>query len=64
MLTQEQSVEIKVMARQGHSIKAIARELGLSRNTIRKYLRGKATFTLYQAPHGRHHPPGHRQNAS
>lgn len=39
MLTQEQSVEIKVLARQGHGIKAIARELGLSRNTVRKYFR-------------------------
>src|SRR5690606_11115771 len=48
MLTQEQSVEIRVMARQGHSIKAIARELGLSRNTIRKYLRDRASFPKYQ----------------
>ncbi|SOQ16341.1 ISPsy4, transposase [Pseudomonas syringae pv. persicae] len=39
MLTQEQSVEIKVLARQGHGIKFIARELGISRNTVRKYLR-------------------------
>lgn len=39
MLTQEQSVEIRVLARQGHGIKTIARELGLSRNTVRKYLR-------------------------
>lgn len=40
-------MEIRVMARQGHSIKAIARELGLSRNTVRKYLRGKATLPKY-----------------
>lgn len=31
------------MARQGHGIKAIARELGVSRNTVRRYLRGEAT---------------------
>lgn len=35
------------MARQGHSIKAIARELRLSRNTVRKYLCGKATLPKY-----------------
>ena len=39
MLGQEGYVEIQVMYRQGVSIKAISRELGLSRNTVRKYLR-------------------------
>lgn len=32
-------MEIQVMYRQGMSIKAIGRELGVSRNTVRKYLR-------------------------
>ena len=40
MLTQEQVVEIKVLERQGRSIPQIMRETGLSRNTVRKYLRG------------------------
>jgi transposase len=40
MLTQEQAVEIKVLERQGRSIAQIVRETGLSRNTVRKYLRG------------------------
>lgn len=35
----ETMVEIQVLARQGRSIKGIARELGVSRNTVRKYLR-------------------------
>ena len=35
----ETMVEIKVLARRGKSIKAIARELGVARNTVRKYLR-------------------------
>jgi transposase len=47
MLTQETSVEIRVLARQGHSIKSIARELGLSRNTVRKYLRGEVVRPKY-----------------
>ncbi|MGE0621626.1 MAG: IS21 family transposase [Pseudomonadales bacterium] len=37
----ETSVEISVLARQGKSIKGIARELGVSRNTVRKYLKRK-----------------------
>lgn len=39
MLTQEQAVEVRVMARQGKGIREIAREMGVSRNTIRRYLR-------------------------
>lgn len=39
MLGQEGYVDIHVMHRQGMSIKAIARELGVSRNTVRRYLR-------------------------
>ena len=42
MLTQEQAVEIKVLERQGRSIAQIMKETGLSRNTVRKYLRGTA----------------------
>jgi|SRR5690625_1483340 len=48
MLTQEQSVEIRVLARQGHGIKAIARELELSRNTVRKYLRSESPRPEYR----------------
>lgn len=39
MMTQEQAVEIRVLARQGQSKKAIARQLGVSINTVRRYLR-------------------------
>jgi transposase len=48
MLTQEQSVEIRVLARQGYGVRAIARELGVSRNTVRKYLRREAKLPKYQ----------------
>jgi transposase len=39
MLTQEQAVEIRVMARRGEPVRSIARQLGCSRNTVRRYLR-------------------------
>lgn len=42
MLTQEQVVEIRVMARRGESLRAIARQLDCSRNTVRRYLRDEA----------------------
>jgi transposase len=48
MLTQERAVEIRVLARQGLGIKAIARELEVSRNTVRKYLRGEVVGATYQ----------------
>lgn len=39
MLTQEQTVEIRVLRRQGKGIREIARELGVSRITVRRYLK-------------------------
>jgi transposase len=42
MLGLEGYVEIKVLQEQGMSIKAISRELGVSRNTVRRYLRSKS----------------------
>lgn len=39
MLKEEGVVEIMVLRRQGYSIRGIARELGVSRNTVREYLR-------------------------
>jgi transposase len=37
-------VEIQVLRRQGRSIRQIARESGLSRNTVRRYLRDQASL--------------------
>ena len=48
MLGQEGYVEIHVMHRQGVSIKAISRELGVSRNTVRRYLRSTQVPTAKQ----------------
>ena len=42
MLTKEHAVEIRVMARRGIGIREMARELGCSRNTVRRYLREEA----------------------
>src|SRR5690606_39143892 len=39
MLTLEAWVDIKAMHRQGRSIRSIAKERGISRNTVRRYLR-------------------------
>ena len=45
MLTKESIMEINILSRQGLSIRHIARTLGISRNTVRKYLRGEAVRT-------------------
>ena len=39
MLTGEEVMEIRIMHRQGKSIRSIAKELSISRWTVRKYLR-------------------------
>ena len=39
MLVAEEAVEIRVLRRQGRSIREIARTLEVSRNTVRRYLR-------------------------
>ncbi|AGI08440.1 Hypothetical Protein XCAW_02661 [Xanthomonas citri subsp. citri Aw12879] len=44
MLTQEQAVEIRVMARRGESVRAIAKQLECSRNTVRRSLQGSPYF--------------------
>lgn len=42
MLIREAIMEIRILSRRGMGIRQMARELGVSRNTVRKYLRGKA----------------------
>lgn len=41
MLTEEKVMEISILYRRGMSIRGIARELGISKNTVKKYLRGE-----------------------
>lgn len=42
MMSKETQLEIRILARRGMSIRAIASELAISRNTVRRYLRGEA----------------------
>ncbi len=41
MITQEHFMEIQILQKQGKGIRQIAKELGLSRNTVKKYLNSK-----------------------
>lgn len=45
MLNQEEQMEIKVLNKQGMGIRKIARTLGISRNTVRRYLRHEAMLS-------------------
>lgn len=47
MITFEIRMEIKVLHKRGMSIRAIAKELGLSRNTVRKHLKAKSDRPRY-----------------
>jgi transposase len=40
MISNEEFMKIKVLAKQGMSQRAIAKQLGISRNTVKKYLKG------------------------
>lgn len=53
MLKKEAIVEIKILSRRGLSVRAIAKELGIARNTVRKYLRGEAVKKPRQRGPGR-----------
>lgn len=53
MLTQEMVVTIQVLKKRGQSIKAISREMGISRNTVKKYLNSEDTVPQYQLTNGR-----------
>ena len=46
MLVAEEAVEIRVLRRQGKSIREIARMLEVSRNTVQRYLRGEGLYVL------------------
>ncbi|HBA8761406.1 TPA: transposase, partial [Escherichia coli] len=47
MVTFETVMEIKILHKQGMSSWAIARELGISRNTVKRYLQAKSESPKY-----------------
>lgn len=47
MVTFETVMEIKTLHKQGMSSRAIARELGISRNTVKRYLQAKSEPPIY-----------------
>ena len=47
MVTFETVMEIKILHKQGLSSRAIARELGISRNTVKRYLQAKSEPPKY-----------------
>jgi len=69
MLTQEQAVEIRILARQGESIRQISRRTGLSRNTVAKWLHGEVDgppkYRRGEQPNGKsgEHEPLHMPRA-
>jgi len=53
MITEERCMEIQILHRQGKSIREICRLTGLSRNTVRKYLREPIQRPAYRSRPGR-----------
>jgi transposase len=47
MISKEELMKIEILHKQGHSQRAIAKQLGISRNTVRKYLRGELKEPMY-----------------
>src|SRR6266516_1703037 len=50
MLTVEEWMDVKMLANQGHSARAIARMTGYSRNTVAKLLRQPTPEPFHQPP--------------
>ena len=57
MLNVEEWMDIHLLARQGHSIRAIARMTGLSRNTVRRALNQKMPQPFRQPERPSHLDP-------
>lgn len=49
MITKEELMKIQILHEQGHSQRSIARQLGISRNTVKRYLNLKIATPTYSA---------------
>lgn len=49
MITKEELMKIQILHQQGMSQRAIAKQLGISRNTVKRYLRAKVDTPVYTA---------------
>ncbi|WP_423187552.1 IS21 family transposase [Alishewanella sp. d11] len=49
MITKEELMKIQILHQQGLSQRAIAKQLGISRNTVKRYLRAKMDTPVYSA---------------
>lgn len=47
MITKEELMKIQILHQQGLSQRAIAKQLGISRNTVKRYLRAKIDTPVY-----------------
>jgi len=45
MITFEEAIEMKILSKQGNSIRNIAKDMQRARNTVRKYLRDRLKIT-------------------
>ena len=50
MVREEAALEIRILHRHGKGVGEIAREMGLSRNTVRRYLRDEAAVRYKARP--------------
>ena len=50
MVGEELALEIRILAKHGKGVREIAREVGVSRNTVRRYLRAPDAVRYRQRP--------------
>ena len=64
MLVGEMALEIRLLAKRGKGLRAIAREIGVSRNTVRRYMRDGDAERYRQRPRRSEYPSGEPFNVS